>query len=213
MRSFRSSARQRLVQQQHLGAVHQCPGDGHPLLLAAGECLRPPVLKALQADGFQHFHDPLFDFRLRQLLHPQAESNVFKHVQMREQGILLENRVDLPLIGRNVINPHTVEQDVSRRGRRETSDDPQCGGLAAPTGPKQCEELFAVDIQIDVIENRLVVECHAEIPQANQLFGHVSSPISTGIPAGFSAGQPQKYRLFSLLRGDPVSLKFGNSES
>ena len=28
---------QRLVQKQHLGAVHQGAGDGHPLLLTAGE--------------------------------------------------------------------------------------------------------------------------------------------------------------------------------
>ena len=33
------------------------------------------------------------------------------------------------------------------------------------------------DIQIDVIENQLVVKRHAEIPQANQLFGHLSSPV------------------------------------
>ena len=30
---------QRLVQQQHLGPVHQRPGNGHPLLLAAGELM------------------------------------------------------------------------------------------------------------------------------------------------------------------------------
>ena len=97
---------------------------------------------------------------------------------MREQGVFLENGVDLPLIGRDVINPHTIEQDISRRRRRETSDDTQRGGFAAPAGSEKCEELFVIDIKVNVIENRLVVECHAEIPQANQLFGHVSSPIS-----------------------------------
>ena len=97
---------------------------------------------------------------------------------MREQGVFLENGVDLPLIGRNVIDPHTVEQDISRRRRRETSDDTQRGGFAAPAGSEKREELLIIDVQIDVIENQLVVECHAEIPQANQLFGHVSSPIS-----------------------------------
>ena len=110
---------------------------------------------------------------------PQAESHVLKYVQMREQGVLLEHRVDLPFIGRNVINPHTVEQDVSRRRRREAADDPQCGGLAAPTGSKQCEEFFVIDIKIQIVEYGLVVKRHAEIPQANQLLGHVSSPISS----------------------------------
>ena len=136
------------------------------------------MLKALETDGLQHLHDPLLDLSLRQLLHPQTEGNVLVHVQVREQGVLLENGVDLPLIGRNVINPHTIEQDISRRRRRETSDDTQRGGFAAPAGSEKCEELFVIDIKVNVIENRLVVECHAEIPQANQLFGHVSSPIS-----------------------------------
>ena len=136
------------------------------------------MLKALETDGLQHLHDPLLDLSLRQLLHPQTEGDVLIHIQVREQGVLLENGVDLPLIGRDVINPHTIEQDISRRRRRETSDDTQRGGLAAPAGSEQREELLVIDVQIDVIENQLVVECHAEIPQANQLFGHVSSPIS-----------------------------------
>ena len=136
------------------------------------------MLKALETDGLQHLHDPLLDFSLRQLLHPQAESNIFKYIQVREQGVFLENRIDLPLIGRNVINPHAIEQDVSRCRHRETSDNTQRGGFSAPAGSEKREELLIIDVQIDVIENLLVVESHAEIPQANQLFGHVSSPIS-----------------------------------
>ena len=154
---------QGLVQQQHLGPVHQGPGDGHPLLLAAGEGVRLAVFKALQADDLQHLHDPLPDLllreldlrrlpvgsvRVRPLLHPQAEGHVFKHVQVGEQGVLLEHRVDLPPIGRNVINPHTVEQDVSRHRGREAADNTQRCGLAAAAGSKQCEEFFVVDIEV-----------------------------------------------------------------
>ena len=169
---------QRLIQQQHLGTVHQGAGNGHPLLLSTGQGRHRALLKPLQVDDIQHLHDPLLDLSLRQLLHPQTEGDVLIHIQVREQGVFLENGVDLPLIGRDVINPHTVEQDISRRRRRETSDDTQRGGFAAPAGSEKCEELFVIDIKVNVIENRLVVECHAEIPQANQLFGHVSSPIS-----------------------------------
>ena len=104
------------------------------------------MLKAFQTDRFQHLHDPLLDFGFRQFLHPQAEGNIFKDIEMREQGILLKDRVDLPLIGRNVINPHTVEQDVSRRRRRETSNDPQRGGFTAPAGSEQREELLVIDV-------------------------------------------------------------------
>ena len=200
---------QRLVQKQHLGPVHQSPGDGHPLLLAAGEGVGLAVLKALEADDLQHFHDPLVDLLLgnfylplsggvigvRPPLHPQAERNIFIDVQVRKQGVFLENGIDLPLIGRNVINPHTVEQDVSGRRSREAANDPQRGGLTAPAGSEQCEEFLVIDIKIDVIQYRFIVVHHAEIPQANQLFGHVSSPISIVFLS-------VKARLFSLLRGN-----------
>ena len=167
------------------------------------------MLKALEADDLQHFHDPLVDLLLgnfylplsggvigvRPPLHPQAEGDVLVHVQVREQGVFLENGIDLPLIGRNVINPHTVEQDVSGRRSREAANDPQRGGLTAPAGSEQCEEFFVIDIKIDVIQYRFVVKRHAQVPQANQLFGHVSSPISIIFLYKYT-------RLFSLLRGN-----------
>ena len=107
------------------------------------------MLKALKADDLQHLHDPLPDLLLGDLhhplaggvagvgtlLHPQAESDVLKHVQVGEQRIFLKDGIDLPLIGRNVINPHTVKEDVSARRGREAANNPQCGGFTAPTGP------------------------------------------------------------------------------
>ena len=136
-----------------------------------------PAVKALQADDLQHFTDTLPYLVLRHFCDTQAEGYVFKHVQMRKQRIFLEHRVDLPLMGRDIVDPLAVEGHIAAGGRGETADDPQCGGLAAPTGAKQREEFGIVDVKIDVIENQLVVKRHAEIPQANQLFGHLSSSI------------------------------------
>ena len=61
--------------------------------------------------------------------------------------------------------------------RDETANDAQGGRLAAATGSEQREELTIVKIQINAIENKLVVKRHAAIHKANQLFGHLSSPI------------------------------------
>ena len=129
------------------------------------------------SDLLQHLGDALADLVLRHFGDTQAEGDVFKHVQMREQRIFLEHSVDLPFVGRNVVDPHTVEGDIAGGGRGKPTDDPQRCGLAAAAGPKQCEELGIVDIKVDVIENQLVVKRHAEVPQANQLFGHLSSPV------------------------------------
>ena len=96
---------------------------------------------------------------------------------MGKQGVLLEDGVDLPLVGRDIIDPHTVEEYVARGGLLKPADDAQGGGLATSGGTEQCEELLVIDIEIDRVQNDLVVEHHFEIRQADKLFGHVSSPI------------------------------------
>ena len=96
---------------------------------------------------------------------------------MGKQGVFLEHGVDLPLMRRNVIDPHTVKGHITGSGRGKPTDDAQRRGFATAAGSKQCEEFGIVDVKIDVVENQLVVKRHAEIPQANQLFGHLSSPV------------------------------------
>ncbi len=61
-----------------------------------------------------------------------------KNIQMGKQGVLLKDGVDLPSMRRNVIDPHTVKGDVSRRGRREAAmiRSVKCG-LATAAGAKQ----------------------------------------------------------------------------
>ena len=178
---------QGLVQQQDLGPVHQGPGDGHPLLLAAGQGGDVPLFKAPQVHDLQHLHDPVVDLFLGQLHlfalgvrlgDAQAKGDVLIHVEVGEQGVFLKDRIDGPLVGRDRIHPHAVEQHIARGGRLKTTDDAQGGGLAASTGAKQREEFLIIDIQVDVIKHDLVVESHGTVVQADQLFGHVSSPIS-----------------------------------
>ena len=168
---------QRFVQKQDLRTVHQRAGNGHTLLLAAGQLVDAAAVEALQADHLQHFGDTLPYLVLRHFGDAQAEGDVFKHIQMREQRIFLEHRVDLPFVRRNVVDPHPVKGHITGCRRCKPADDAQRCGLTTAAGPKQCEEFGIVDVEIDVIENQLVVKRHAEIPQANQLFGHLSSPV------------------------------------
>ena len=97
---------------------------------------------------------------------------------MGEQGVLLEHGVDGPFIGRDSIDPHAVKQHVAGGRRLETANDPQRRCFAAPTWAQQREELLVLNGQINIVEHDLVVERHGAVGQADQLFGHVSSPIS-----------------------------------
>ena len=87
-------------------------------------------------------------------------------------------------MGRNIINPHAVEKHVSRGGRLKTTDDPQSGCLATATGAEQREEFLIVDIEVDGVQHDLIIKHHSEIRQADELFGHLSSPVlSGGLPS------------------------------
>ena len=169
---------QRLVQQQHLGPVDDGPGDGHPLLLPAGEGVHRPLAVAGQVHQGQGLLHPGFELRLGHLLNPQAEGHVLKDIHVGEQGVLLKDGIDLPLMGRNVINPHAVEEHIAGGGLLKAADDTKCRGLATPGGAKQREEFLVIDIKVDVVQNDVVVKFHEAIRQADQFLGHVSSPIS-----------------------------------
>ena len=68
---------------------------------------------------------------------------------MREQGVTLEHGVDLPLVGRHIVDDLAIEGDCAGCGRQEAADDPQCGSLAAAGGAQQGEEFMIVNVEID----------------------------------------------------------------
>ena len=115
---------------------------------------------------------------LRQLCNSEAEGDIVIDIEMREQGVTLENRVDFSLVGGHIVDALAVKQNIAGCRRQEASDDTKCGGLAAAAGAEQGEKLSVVDVKIDRVENSLAVKLHHEIGQTDQLLGHLSSPIS-----------------------------------
>ena len=169
---------QRFVQQEYLGAVDKGTGDGNPLLLAAGEGMDRTLAVPGQVDQGQGLFHPLPQLRLGHFADAQTEGHVFKDVHVGEQGILLKDGIDLPLMRRNVINPHAVKKHVAGGRLLKAADDTERRGFAAPGGTEQREEFLVVDIKVDMVQNDVVVKFHEAIRQADQFLGHVSSPIS-----------------------------------
>ena len=102
---------QRLVQKQDLWLVNQSPGDGNTLLLTAGKRTDLTVAVAFQADDLQHLIDPLIDLFLGQFCDPKTKGDVVKDIQMGKKGVFLENRIDLPLVRRYIVDDLTVKGD------------------------------------------------------------------------------------------------------
>jgi len=68
------------VQQQDPGLVDQGPGQGHPLLLAAGKFVGEAFFQAAQAQKFQLVAHPPVYFRRRHLAGPEAEGHVIENI-------------------------------------------------------------------------------------------------------------------------------------
>ena len=165
---------QGFVEKQDLGLVHQGSGDGHPLLLAAGELVDPALAVTLQVHQLQHGLHLLFDLLLGGLLDPKAEGDVVEDVQVREQGVLLEDGVDLPLVGGYLGDVRAVHQNLARGGHDEARDEPQHGGLAAAGRAEERQKLPVVDVQVHVVQSEIPVVLLGNVPQLDQSFAHDS---------------------------------------
>jgi hypothetical protein len=83
---------------------------------------------------------------------------------MREEGIALKNRVDVPLIGSLVSDIFAVDENLTCRGFFKPRQEPECCGLAAAARAEEGKKLTAIDIQRYPV-NR---------PEVTKRFGHVS---------------------------------------
>ena len=106
-------------------------GDGHALLLAAGEAGHGTMLKALERHESEHLHHLGLDLLLGDLFLPQGKGHVFKDVQVGEQGVLLKDGVHTPLIGGHVVDLLPQEEDVALVRRLKAADEAQDRRLAA----------------------------------------------------------------------------------
>lgn len=87
-----------LVEQQHLGGVDQGAGHGHALLLAAGELVRFLAGLLTELYEFQHVLDLLL--HALDAAPAQTEGDVLEDVEVREEGVGLEDGVHRALVRR-----------------------------------------------------------------------------------------------------------------
>ena len=116
------------------------------------------------------------DLVLGHLGHTKAKGDVVIDVQMREQGVALEDGIDLPSVSGNIVDPLTVKQHIAVRGSQETADDSQCGTLTAAGGSQKRKKFVVVDVEVDAIQDALTVKIHGEVLEADQFFGHYHPP-------------------------------------
>lgn len=140
------------VEQQHPGAADQSPGEGDPLTLAAGELCGTSGAVALQADPGERRAGLPQPLGLGHLADLQGVGDVLLHRHVREEGVVLEDGVDVAFEGGEAGDVLPGEFDPSLGGRLETGDQPQHRGLARAGGAEHGEELAVAHGQVDTVD-------------------------------------------------------------
>jgi hypothetical protein len=144
--------REGLVEQQQFRLWCQRSRQGNPLLLATRKLAGPPRFHGPKLHEIQHGIHPFGDIRLVPAQHTEAETDILRHRQMREQRVILEHRVDGALIRGQVRQRLAIEPHLAAGQGLEPGHDPQQRGLAATGGAEEGEELIVQNIQRHVLK-------------------------------------------------------------
>src|SRR3954469_25788229 len=147
----------RLVCQQDRRPVDEGPGDGDPLLLAAGELVREAALLAREADEVEHLRHGVRD-RVPGLADDlQGERDVLEHGLVRQQPEVLEDDADLAAQLRDLPvrePPDVLAGDVNDAARSALlpQDEPQERRLTGPGRTDEEDELALDDVEAHVVD-------------------------------------------------------------
>ena len=139
-----------LVAEQHPGLAGQGPGDGHPLLLPAGELHRIGAGLVRQLHQLQQLQGAPAGLRPLHAGQLQGEADVFQRRALHQQVKALEDHADgfarlaqLPGGEGGEIPP--VHQDLPLRWPLQQIDAAHQGALARPGQADNAEDLSVLD--------------------------------------------------------------------
>ena len=158
---------QRLVEEEDGRLVDEGTRERDPLLLATGELVCPALLVAGEVDLLEDLAGPSPDLAAVDATALEAEGDVAGDVEVREQGVALEDHVDRALVRRVAGHVAAAKLDPAGGRQVEAADHPQGRGLAAPGRPEQREELARPDRQGDVVDRDDIAEPLREVREAD----------------------------------------------
>ena len=164
---------------------------------SATRCAWPPEiwvglrrLEAGQLDEAEHVGDAALDLGILDALAAQPEGDVLVDRQVREERVVLEDRVDVALVGRQPGHVLALELDDARRRRLEAADHPEGGRLAAAGRAEQAEELPRADLEVDVVDDDRIAELLDHIDEFDVDGRHVRTTPVTGRGRTFARTGP-----------------------
>ena len=128
------------------------------MLLAARKLAGTLVFLAFQAHQRHHVHDLFADLVLGQLFDRQAKGHVLRRRHVGEQRVALEHHAHLALTHVHVGHVLAVDEHAALVHVVKSGDGAQQGGLAAAGGAQQRHHFAFVDVQVDMLQNRIASE-------------------------------------------------------
>ena len=129
LRSFASRAPNGSSSRSTFGLNDQRARERNTSLLTAGQLPGTTVGERAHLDELERGTDPFASLLLRRLLVLQTERDVVGHGEVREQRVVLEDRVHVALVRRDLRDVVAVQGDLPLAGSLEARDHPERGRL------------------------------------------------------------------------------------
>ena len=137
---------------------------------SATRCCWPPEscaglapAEAVSCDELERLADARADLGLADAAALEAEADVALHVEVREERVGLEHRVDVAPVGRLLGDVLAAEQDAAGGRVLEAADHAQRRGLAAPGRAEHREERAALDREREAVDRRHLPEALGDV--------------------------------------------------
>ena len=212
-RTLRVEVAGRLIGDDHRRIVDERAGNGHTLLLAAGQLVRQTAALVLQPDQLQHIGHALFDLLRRCADDAHGERDVLIDRLVLNEAEVLENNAERAAHigdGRALDGLELIAVNQHRAGRRfelrrQQLDD---GRLAGAGRTDQKHELAVINVHIDAVERvRAGLICFCDVYQidhkSHQFLTQLLLNIEMSVPTALqSCSVPRKIRSYGC-RGRP----------
>src|SRR5215831_2355811 len=145
---------QRLVEEEHGGARDEGAGQGHPLLLAAGELAGIAGAVGGKLHEGEGLADPPLDLGARRASHAKSKSHVLEDGAVGEESVVLEDHAHVAAVGRHLVHALALDENIARGRLHEARHRAEACGLPATGGAEECKELACLHGEGDAVEGR-----------------------------------------------------------
>jgi hypothetical protein len=174
------------IEEEQVGLVDQGAGESNALFLAAGELVGVALGEGVELEHLEGFGDAAGDFRVGEFAGAEAEGDVFKDGEVREEGIALEDGVDGAAVGGEGGDVAAAEDDGAGVGDFQAGDDAEEGGFSAAGGAEEGDEFAVTDEEGDIAEDGGWAEALGEVKDVKLVGGRCPGGWGGGRAGGFN---------------------------